>query len=145
LSFHKARYLYLHCHFVIHLISLILVFFSAAKCGACTAYPSGARVHPSSGVHVARSLALCVCFVDHFFSVFLPFYCLFFIDWRLLVTLLVSLNCSCLQRRDVKYFNSITPVYHTYQLQKIGRKLHWKNKITKDKETKEKRWGDSVW
>jgi hypothetical protein len=30
-------------HFAIHLISLILVFFSAAKCGACTAYPSGAH------------------------------------------------------------------------------------------------------
>ena len=133
-------------HFAIHLISLILVFFSTAKCGACTAYPSGARVHPFSRVHVGRSLAFCVCFVDNFFVLyFLPFYCLFFIDWRLLITLLVSLNFSCLQRWDVKYFNSITPVYHTYQRQKIGCKSHWKNKITKDKETKEKRWGDSVW
>ena len=67
-------------HFVIHLISLILFFFSAAKCGACTAYPSGARVHPFSGVHVARSLALCVCFVDHFFFCFFTIL-LFVLHW----------------------------------------------------------------
>ena len=30
-------------HFAIHLISLILVFFSASKCGACTTYHSGAH------------------------------------------------------------------------------------------------------
>ena len=42
-----------------------------------------------SGVCVIRSLVLCVCFVDRclsFLYIFWPFCCMFFLDWRILVT-----------------------------------------------------------
>ena len=49
-----------------------------------------------SGVHVTRSLVLCVCFVDRclFFCIFFfwPLYCLYFFDMRTLITPLVSSN-----------------------------------------------------
>jgi len=61
--------------------------------GAGTAYPSGApEFTPAfSGVHVTRSLVLCVCFVDHCLS-FCTLCCLFFFDLRILITPLVSSN-----------------------------------------------------
>ena len=53
-----------------------------------------------NGVRVARSLVLCVCFVDHmllfvllsFF--FRPFFCLFFFELWIMLTLLESLTSS---------------------------------------------------
>jgi len=60
--------------------------------GEGTAYTFGAPVFTSgfSGVHVTRSLVLCVCFVDR---------CLFF-DLRILITSLVSSNSSYMQWDD---------------------------------------------
>jgi len=49
-----------------------------------------------SGVHVTRSLVLCVCFVDRcLYFFFWPLFCLFFFDIRILITPLVSSNSSC--------------------------------------------------
>ena len=48
-----------------------------------------------SGVHVTRSLVLCVCFVDRcLYFFFWPLCCLFFFDLRILITPLVSSNSS---------------------------------------------------
>jgi hypothetical protein len=50
------------------------------------------------GFVLSRSLVLCVCFVDRclsFFPFFWQLYCLLFFDLRLLITLLLSSNCSC--------------------------------------------------
>ena len=46
-------------------------------------------------VRVTWSLVLCVCFVDHCLSFFFWLLCcLFFLDWRILITSLVSSNSS---------------------------------------------------
>ena len=52
--------------------------------------------HPIfSGVRVARSLVLCVCFVERCLSFFCwPLCCLFFFDLRIQITALVSTNSS---------------------------------------------------
>ena len=51
-----------------------------------------------SRVRVARSLVLCVCFVDCCFSSFFsPLCCLFFFDIQILITPLVSSNYSELE------------------------------------------------
>jgi hypothetical protein len=51
-----------------------------------------------SGVRVARSLVVCVCFVDRFLSFcpfsFWPLCCLFFFDIQILITPLVSSDYS---------------------------------------------------
>ena len=50
-----------------------------------------------SGVLVTRSLVLCVCFEDRRLSFFFwPLCCLFFVDLRIPITLLVSLSSSCI-------------------------------------------------
>ena len=70
---------------------------TGATSGKRSAYPSGApEFIPSfSGVHVTRSLVLCVCFVDRCLSfVFWPLYCLFFFDIWIRITPLVSSNSS---------------------------------------------------
>ena len=67
-------------HFVIHLISLILVFFLCCQMWGMYCWPfRSTRVHPFSGVHVARSLVLCVCFVEHILCSVLFFTILLFV------------------------------------------------------------------
>jgi hypothetical protein len=71
--------------------------FSSATSGARTAYPTEAlEFTPGfSGVHVTRSLVLCVCFVDRcLYFFFWPLCCLFFCDIRILITPLVSSKSS---------------------------------------------------
>ena len=64
-------------------------------------FSSGIIEHLSSPsrfsvVRVTWSLVLCVCFVDSCLSFcsFLPLYCMFFFDLRILITTLVSSNSS---------------------------------------------------
>ena len=57
-----------------------------------------------SGVHVTRSLVVCVCFVDrclYFFS--RPLGCLFFFDIRILITTLVSETLFITARSAILY------------------------------------------
>jgi len=65
--------------------------------GAVTAYPSRApEFTPTiSGVHVTRSIVLCVCFVDRCLSFFFwPLCCLFFFEIWIPITPLLSSNSS---------------------------------------------------
>ena len=55
-----------------------------------------------SGVRVTRFLVLCVCFEDRCLS-FLPLLCLFF-DIRILITPLVSPNCSFSEAISLNHF-----------------------------------------
>ena len=61
-----------------------------------------------SGVHVARPLGLCVCFIDRCLF-FWSLCCLFFFDIRILITPLVSLNSSCKSSdcTNIKWFHNI--------------------------------------
>ena len=45
-----------------------------------------------SGVRVIRSLVLCVCFIDHYLSLFFWSLCYLFFDLRILITHMVSSN-----------------------------------------------------
>ena len=57
-----------------------------------------------SGVHVTRSLVVCVCFVDrclYFFS--RPLGCLFFFDIRILITTLISETLFITARSAILY------------------------------------------
>ena len=50
-----------------------------------------------SGVRVTRSVVLYVCFVDRcLYFFFWSLWCLFFFDIRILITPLVSSNCTCI-------------------------------------------------
>ena len=67
-----------------------------ATCGTGTTLPSGAPgfTISFSGVHASRSLVYCAMFCRSFFVrlffLFLPLYCLYLLDLRLLITPLVS-------------------------------------------------------
>ena len=67
-----------------------------ATCGVETAYPSGAHKFTLgfSGVRVVRSLIFYVVFFSFLVFFFWPLHCLSFFDLELMITPLVSSNCS---------------------------------------------------
>ena len=80
---HKARYLYLHWPFCNSFNQSDIGLFLCCQMWSmyCWSFRS-TRVHPFSGIHVARSLALCVCFVEHILcSVLFSTILLFVLHW----------------------------------------------------------------
>ena len=78
-----------------------------------------------SGVHVTRSLVLCVFFVDCFLSfLFWPLCCLSFFDLRILITPLVSSNSS--------YNNTVhTVICEGCHFTHMWKALAWSHHFTK--------------
>ena len=81
-----------------------------------------------SGVRVAQSLVLCVCFVDHcLFFFFWSLCCLFFVDLRILIIPLVSPKFFTeVPHKNINFFNR----FHKSELDRADSSLECFNLYT---------------